>query len=382
MSAREVSSRVEQLAPSIIREMSGRRKKTSVDLSLGEPAIPAEPELIERAIAAVRSGPQGYTETAGMPVLRETIAKHYALPERDRAENVIVTVGSEEAVFLSMLATLDAGEEVLMPDPGYPAYPGIAGLIGAKAVFYPIVRETGLVARADAIAPLLTSKTRALILNGPSNPFGTIDEPAELEKIARLAELHGFTVISDEIYRDLVYGEAEPPSIARMTASSIFISGLSKSCSMTGLRLGFMIASPKLVKHTSLAHQLVVTCAARIAQRAALEVFQAPHHLRAHLPYYLSARAAIREGAKALPEDAPLMLGGGAFYAILDVSRYASGDPLALALELLDREDVVVVPGVAFGSGAWFWRLSYAAGPEASRAGIERIGRFLKSKRG
>src|SRR5258708_25161486 len=138
---REVSSRVEQLSPSIIRQMSGRRRKTSIDLSLGEPAIPADAMLVDRALAAVRSGPQGYTENAGMLELREAIAKHYALADRDRAENVIVTVGSEEAVFLSMISVLDPGAEVLVPDPGYPAYRGIANLICATPATYPIVRE-------------------------------------------------------------------------------------------------------------------------------------------------------------------------------------------------------------------------------------------------
>jgi aspartate/methionine/tyrosine aminotransferase len=382
MSGREVSRRVEQLAPSIIRQMSGRRRPTSVDMSIGEPAIAPEPDLLDRAIQTLRSGPQGYTENAGMAALREAIAHHYALEGRDRVENVIVTVGSEEAVFLSMLSVLDPGEEVLIPEPGYPAYRGIANLIGAVPVTYPIDRSTGLIARAETIARLVTPKTRALVLNGPSNPFGTIDDANELEKLARLAESHGITVLSDEIYRDLVYVRGEPPSIARMTRASIFVSGLSKSCSMTGLRLGFLIAGEKLVKHATLAHQLTVTCAARLAQLAALEVFKEPRRLRAHLPYYEACRAAVREAEPLLPKDAPLLLGGGAFYAILDVSAYANGDPLGLALELLEKEDVVVVPGVAFGpSGTWFWRLSYAAGPETSREGITRIGRFLVGKR-
>src|SRR5215813_13586569 len=109
MSAPEVSKRVEALAPSIIRQMSGRRRPTSIDMSLGEPATPAEPELLDRAIDTWRSGPQGYTENAGLLALRKAIAEHYALPDRGRPENVIVTVGSEEAVYLAMLSTLDPG---------------------------------------------------------------------------------------------------------------------------------------------------------------------------------------------------------------------------------------------------------------------------------
>jgi aminotransferase len=361
--------------------MSGRRRPTSVDLSLGEPAIPPDPEIIDRAMTALRSGPQGYTENAGLAALREMIARHHAIPERDLCENVIVTVGSEEAVYLAMSAMLDPGEEVLIPEPGYPAYKNIALLLGAKPVTYPITQGTGLVARAEAIEPLLTERTRGLILNAPSNPFGTIDDAQELSKIARLAETRGFLVLSDEIYRDLLYRTEPPASIARMTGASIFVSGLSKSCSMTGFRLGYLIGSAKLVKHATFAHQMLVTCAPRIAQLAAMEIFKEPRRLSANLPYYEASRAALRSVAHELPTDAPLFLGDGAFYAILDVSKYARGDPLALALELLEKEDVVVVPGVAFGpSGHWFWRLSYAAGAEASREGLHRIGRFLATR--
>lgn len=379
----ELSARVAALAPSIIREMFGRRRPTSIDLSLGEPAMPAEADLLDRAIATFREGPQGYTENAGLPAVREAIAGYYRFPEKGKGENAIVTVGSEEAVFLAMISTLDPGDEVLIPEPGYPAYRNIALLIGATPVTYPITRETGLVARASAIAERVTTKTRLLVLNGPSNPFGTVDSKDELAKIAAIVEGHGLWVLSDEIYRDLVYGAWPPPSICELTTRSIFVSGLSKSASMTGLRLGYLLASSAQVKKMTLAHQLMVTCASRLAQLAALEVFEAPERrLRAHVPYYEASRAALREVQPSLPSDAPLFLGEGAFYAILDVSAYAAGDPMALALELLEKEDVVAVPGIAFGpSGTWFWRLSYAAGPEACREGLHRIARFLGAKR-
>lgn len=379
-----LSDRVARLAPSIIREMSGRRRSTSIDLSLGEPSTQVEPDVLQRAYDGLRAGPQGYTENAGMMPLREAIAAHYALPGRERGENVIVTVGSEEAVFLAMISTLDPGDEVLVPDPGYPAYRNIAGLIGAVPVPYPITRESGLVARPDELAARITGRTRVIVLNGPSNPFGTIDGADGLARIAALADTRGLTVISDEIYADLAYGDAYPvPSICRMTSNTVFVGGLSKSCSMTGLRLGYLIAGAAEVKKMTLAHQLMVTCAARIAQLAALEVFREPSRLRAFIPHYERARAELARVASLLPGDAPLFVGPGAFYAILDVSRYTGdGGTLALAMELLDAEDVVVVPGVAFGSpsGDWFWRLSYAAGAEAVSEGLTRIARFLRAR--
>jgi aspartate/methionine/tyrosine aminotransferase len=295
---------------------------------------------------------------------------------------VIITVGSEEAVYLSMLSVMDPGDEILVPDPGYPAYRGIARLLGAVPVPFAIERATGLVHRRSALESALTPKTRAVILNGPSNPFGTVDSEAELAEIAHLARERGLVVLSDEIYRDLYYG-TPPPSIAPLLPSSILIAGLSKSCAMTGLRLGYLIADAELVKKATLAHQLLVTCAPRISQLAALEVFAQPTRLRAHIDHYEAARRALLASAHELPAGADLILGGGAFYAILDVSRYVDPRaPMDLAIALLDQEDVVAVPGIAFSQehGAWFWRLSYAAGAEAAGEGLRRIARFLKKR--
>lgn len=375
-----ISARVASLEPSIIREMYQRRKPTSIDLTLGEPALAPDAGMMDRAWKALNSGPQGYTLNAGLVELRSMIASHHHLSERGGPEHVVITVGSEEAVYLTMLSLTDPGDEVLVPEPGYPAYRGIARLIGATPVPYYLRRETGLVARFEAIKSVITRRTKALILNGPSNPFGTIDDPEELQKIARFCEEHKITVISDEIYSDLYYGPTAPDTITRMTERSVLVTGLSKSCAMTGLRLGYMIASEQLIKKATLAHQLVVTCGPRLAQLAAIEVFKQPSLLRAHVPFYAAARKAIEAVRGELPAEAPLLLGDGAFYAILDVSRY--GDPMSLALDLLDAEDVVAVPGVAFGpTGDWFWRLSYAAGADAITEGLRRIARFLKNRR-
>ena len=232
-----LSQRVSSLAPSIIREMSYRRKPSSVDLSIGEPKLTPADDVLDAAWKTLRSGPQGYTHNAGLAELRELIAQHYAFDGRASLENVIVTVGSEEAVCLAMMSTLNPGDEVLFPSPGYPAYSGLAKLFGATPVPYRISRQTGLVPRAEEIAACLTDKTRVLILNGPSNPFGMVDSKEELEKIAQLVDERELVVISDEIYREIYFDEEPPPSIMTLTERSIFVSGLSKCCAMTGLRL-------------------------------------------------------------------------------------------------------------------------------------------------
>lgn len=368
-----LSNAVASLAPSIIRQMSGRRRPTSVDLSLGQPALPPDEAVIDRALAKTKQTGWGYTPNAGITELRAAIASHYGLEGRGEADNVIVTVGSEEAVYLALLSAVNPGDEVLFPEPGYPAYRGICRLLGATPVPYPLRREDGFAASADAIAPLVTSRSKVIVLNSPSNPFGCFESEAELRKIAALVESNDMVVLADEIYRDLVYDDSFV-SITTMTERSILVSGLSKSCALTGFRLGYLVADAAFVKQATLAHQLVVTCAPRLSQYAALEVFERPELLTAHVPYYAEARAAVVEAGA----NIPLFVGKGAFYAIVDVSERAVGDPFGLAVELFEAEDVIVVPGTAFGADAnWFWRLSYAAGAETATEGVRRIARFL-----
>lgn len=375
------SARAQALAPSIIREMSRRRRPSSLDLTLGQPSLPPDQALLARAHARMSETGFGYTENAGLADLRALIAAHHALPDRGGPEHVVVTVGCEQGIYLALTACVDPGDEVLIPEPSFPAYRGVVPLIGGVAVPYPIGRETGLVPRAEAIAARITDKTRAIVLCDPSNPFGTVTPEDELDRIAAVAAQHGLTVVTDEIYRDLRYDGRPHPSFASRYDRTVVVGGLSKSCALTGYRLGYVIGDAALMKHATLVNQLMVTCAPRPAQLVAIEVFENPEVLTAHVPFYMHTRARLRAEAEAMPEDAPLLLGDGAFYAIVDVSAHADGDPLQLALQLLDEEDVVVVPGVAFGpSGDWFWRMSYAGGPDIAGEGLSRIARFLSSR--
>lgn len=364
------------LAPSIIREMSARRRSSTLDLTLGQPARAPDQDLLERALDAYRAGPPGYTENAGLFELREAIARHH---RRQGPEEVVVTVGSEQAVYLALTASVSPGDAVLVPEPGYPAYPGIVRLLGATPVSYPIRRATGLVPCVEDLEAGAPTETTVLLLNGPSNPFGTAPDRPRVEALLDLVARRNWTVISDEIYRDLWYPAAPFEAPSDLSAEVLLVSGLSKSCALTGFRLGYLAGPAPFIKQATLAHQLMVTCAPRLSQLVALEVFCAPERLRAHLPMYREAREALERTASALPEPSQLRLGSGAFYATLDVEAWAEAGTLALALELLEEEDVAVVPGIAFGpSGDWFFRLSYAGGAEVAEEGLRRIARFLR----
>lgn len=378
-----IAPQIAQLKPSIIREMNQRRRPTSIDLSLGQPALQPDAGVLQRAQAKLLEQTPSYTLNAGLAPLRAKIAAHHGLPGRGGAEHVILTVGSEQALYLALMTTLGPGDEVLIPLPGYPAYPAIVRMLGGVPVPYLVDQQTGLVPRADAIAPLINERTRGILLNSPSNPFGQVTPADELRKIAALCERHQLTLFSDEVYRELVY-EGSFTSPCAVSERGLLIGSLSKSCALTGLRVGYLIGDASFMQRATLAHQMMVTCASRFGQLIAQEVFEAPEVMRAHLPYYEAARAQLSGMEDLLPKQARLSLGQGAFYAVLDVSAWAAQGTLQLALQLLEEEDVVVVPGVAFSvpgtppeASDWFIRLSYAAGAEVVAKGFERVARFL-----
>ena len=366
-----LSSAAANLAPSIIRQMSAKKGPDTIDLTLGQPAWGPEKQLLEKALAVYNDGPQGYTPNAGLPELRELIALHHScLPEQ-----VIVTVGSEQAVYLALSSMLERGDQVLIPEPGYPAYPGICRLLGAEPVSYKLSRENQFVPDLQEISALLTDKSKAILVTSPCNPFGSILSQAKCEELKAFARRNDLVVISDEIYRDIYYGtEAFSTPFDSSCDKSILVSGLSKSCAMTGFRLGYLIGPSEFISQATFVHQLMVTCAPRLSQLMAIEVFKEPSYLTRHLSMYTEARKSLLS----MSGQAKLYLGEGAFYAIVDVEEQAMGDSMSLALRLLQEENVAVVPGVAFGSGGdWFWRLSYALGVSTATEGMKRIIQFL-----
>lgn len=367
---------VAALEPSLIREMSGRKRPTTIDLTLGQPGLRAEPELIDRGLAALKNGADGYTENAGLPELRRLLAARH---DRAGPEEAVVTCGSEQAVYLALSCLIEPGDEVLVPDPGYPAYPGIVRVLGGRPRAYPLDFESGGVPDLDVLPSLGTERTRVVVWNTPSNPFGAVPGRELTERLVTLARERGWVVLSDEIYRDLIYEEAFV-SPGSMSPDVVVVSGLSKSRALTGFRIGYLTGPSEFCLAATRLNQLMVTCAPRLAQLMAIEVFRSPESLRAHVPFYAQARAAIRESEGLLPSQARLHLGPGAFYAMVDVRAYAGEGSLALALELLETEDVAVVPGRAFGPGGeGWWRLSYAGGADLVHPGLERIARFLKA---
>ena len=367
--------RLQGIEKSVIRQVFDRALPGSLNLGLGEPDLPT-PDVIRRAaVKAIVEEQNGYTSHAGLPSLREKVAADYPYLE-GRPERVVITAGSQEALYLALLTLVDEGDEVLLPNPGFVAYPTIVRMAGGVVKFYRLPRENGFALDLDEFRRALTPRTKVIVCISPSNPTGRILTNEDLHAIANTLRDHGAYLISDEIYRDLYYTTERPGSLSSFSDRTIVISGLSKSMSMTGWRLGWVCGADELIRAMLVLHGYVTTCASTVSQKASLVAWSDEAE---------DARASFREtfrarrdhllglietelGLKAVTPD-------GAFYTMLDVSQY--GSSMKVAEALLD-EKVITVPGAAFGSeGEGFLRVSFCAELEMLDEGVRRIGKGL-----
>jgi aspartate aminotransferase len=367
--------RLQGIEKSVIRQVFDRARPGSINLGLGEPDLPT-PDVIRRAaVQAINQEQNGYTSHAGLEQLRKNIAAQYPHLEGNPAR-VIVTAGSQEALYLALLVLVDDGDEVLLPNPGFVAYPTIVKMAGGTARFYRLPRENGFAFDADEFRRALTPQTKVVVCISPSNPTGRALSRDDLGAIAEAVRAQGAYLISDEIYRDLYYTPERPESAAAFLDHTIVISGLSKSMSMTGWRLGWLCGDEDVVRAALILHGYVTTCASAISQRAAL------------MAWSRSARkacAAFRETFRARRDHLLTLIGSelslravtpdGAFYTMVDVSKY--GPSMKVAEALLEA-GVITVPGVAFGSESeGFLRVSFCADHDTLSEGVQRIGKGL-----
>jgi aspartate/methionine/tyrosine aminotransferase len=374
-----LATRLAGIEKSLIRQVTDLAGPDAIPLGLGEPSFPTPLALLEAAQKFLQLGHVRYTPNAGLRELRELIAQK---SHRGIDHNwVCVTVGSQEAIFITMLALLNPGDEVLIPNPGYPAYRMVAKLLGATVRDLPLRSQNSFAVSAGDIERALTPQTRLIFLNSPHNPTGAVNAASDLRRIAQLIAKRDTWVISDEVYSQIYYREP-PASIARFTEKVIIVNSLSKTFSMTGWRLGWLIAPPDLTQHLIALNQYAVTCAPTLSQRVGIAALQ--DVTEAHVQ---AMREEYRRRRDVMIESVRKFVGGaftepqGAFYLWLDVSsaRSAHGRTLELAKKLVQQKQIVVAPGIGFGSrGEGFLRLSFAAEPDQIREGVKRLGEFLR----
>ena len=369
-------NRLQGIEKSVIRQVFDRALPGSINLGLGEPDLPT-PDVIRRAaVRAITEEQNGYTSHAGLKTLREKIAAEYPHLEQN-PDRVIVTAGSQEALYLALLSLVNDGDEVLLPNPGFVAYPTIVKMAGGSVSFYRLPREQGFAFDVDEFRRTLSPRTKVVVCISPSNPTGRTLSREDLIAIAGAVRDHGAYLISDEIYRELYYTPERPESASTFFDGTIVISGLSKSMSMTGWRLGWICGDEAVIKAALVLHGYVTTCASTVSQKASLaawsdEAEEARAGFRAtfrerrdHLLQLIDSELGLR----AVPAE-------GAFYTMLDVSEF--GPSMKVAEALLEQR-VITVPGAAFGSESeGFLRVSFCADHDTLSEGVRRIKRGLE----
>lgn len=366
------AARLGALRPSPIRVLSEGAPADAIPLGLGEPtwALP-EPA---RASLAAEAGVCAYGPNAGLPALRAALAAFHGA----HSEEVLVTCGSEEGLFAVAQAYLDPGDQVLVPDPGFPAYAAVARLASAEPVSYALDAARGFALDADRFAEALAAAPRAklAVLNHPSNPTGGGATAADLARIADLCEARGVLLISDEVYRELHFG-VRPPSLREVTDRALVSSSVSKGWGAPGLRVGWLVGPADLLAPVRTVHAFAVTATAAPSQRAATALVEHSDRVLMAARQEVGVRFEALRAAWRTHLGSDLHPPAGAFYHWMPLPPSALADPMAFCLRLRDEARVVLVPGLAFGGGGRAHaRLSFAARPEQITEGVKRLAPF------
>jgi aspartate aminotransferase len=363
--------RLQGLQPTLIRQFFERALPDSINFGLGEPDLPT-PEFMRREAARIAIEEQnGYTSHAGIPALRKLIADQY--PHLDLGlDDVVVTCGSQEAMTAAFLSIVDVDNEVLLPNPSFPAYDACVRISQGKPVYYRLPADKDFAFDIDEFRAGITPKTRAAVVISPSNPTGKILTETDLKNIAEALKDTGIFLISDEIYSDLYFTE-RPRSASEFYDKTIIVSGLSKSLSMTGWRLGWAASKQADVSRAiQVLHGFLTVCTSAITQKASLlawtaEAEAAKQHAREVYKERGNFLVGLFESELGLHATSP----EGAFYTMLDI-RSLGGD-IEVAEKCLQNR-VITVPGIAFGDeAAGFLRVSFCNTEERIVEGVRRM---------
>ncbi|HEU6450261.1 MAG TPA: pyridoxal phosphate-dependent aminotransferase [Gemmatimonadaceae bacterium] len=357
-----------------------RTGRSIVHLELGAPDVDAPAHAVDAAVAALRAGDARYVAPQGLPELREAIATDVRSRGVDAdADQVIVTPSAKTAVFYALLATVEPGSEVLVPDPGFPIYPSMARFTGGTPVGYALDADNA--PDVDDIERRITARTRVLCLNSPNNPTGGALDAAAMARLAELVARHDLRVVTDDIYSRLVFEGDRAPAMAAFDGArsrTLLVDGFSKTYAMTGYRLGYLVVPRPWVEPLVTMAVNGHTCVPPFVQRAGIAALTGPQDMvTAQIAAYRERRDVLVRGLNALP-GVKCPLPGGAFYVFPDFSALLTERGITsrtFAKRLLEEHGVAVIDGAAFGHrGEGCVRISFASARADLDAAVTRIG--------
>jgi aspartate/methionine/tyrosine aminotransferase len=359
--------------------------KNIVHLEIGEPDFATPDNIVEAGISAMQNGYTHYTPASGIFEAREAVAGFVSRTLNTQVDpsEVVLVPGSKNVLLFTLLACIEPGDEVILPDPGYPAYESQVSFIGAVPKAVTLREQSDFRMDLDELASLVTPRTRMLIINTPQNPTGGVLTAQDVDFVCDLAEKHDLLVVSDEIYSQLVYGfhHVSPLSRPGMRERTVLMDGLSKSYAMTGWRLGYAVAPKPLAAKLD---QLMInssSCAAGFTQMAAIEALSAPesaHAVTRMVKVFEHRRNLVVDGLNAIP-GVRCNRPQGSFYAFPNIEG-TGFDERELSDRLLSEAGVAVLPGTAFGeAGKGFIRLAYTQSEDELKRGLDRIGDFIRA---
>jgi aspartate aminotransferase len=355
-----------------------------VDFGAGEPDFPTPDNVKQAAVEALKQNFTKYTPTGGTRELKQAIVERHAqdFGSNYTVEECLVTVGGKQAIFEAVLATLNHGDEVILPVPYWVSFLDIVNYAGGKAVLLETRESENFAVRTDEVEKLVTPNTKMVIINSPNNPSGAVIPPEEMEKLLALAVRHNLLLMSDECYCHFLYDGRKPYSLgsSKNRENLLVVGSLSKTYAMTGWRVGFALGAAKLMGNMLKLQSHSTSNPTSFAQKGAVEALRGPQgSVQMMLAEFERRRDTIVAGLRAIP-GIKCPMPEGAFYVYPNVSAYlkknGTADATVLAGKLLDEVHVALVPGPAFGTEEHV-RISYAASQEQIAEGLRRMKDFF-----
>ena len=369
------------MAPFMVMEVLERPREMQrhgvdiIHLEVGEPDFDVPSAVKKATIRALEEGATHYTHSMGDLELREAICRHYldAYGVDVRPEQVVVTSGTSPAMMLAFAALLENGDEVIISDPGYACYPNFINFLGAVPARVPVFEQDGFQLTVKAIQERISQKTKAMLINSPSNPTGCLISAADMKDVSGLSPY----IISDEIYHGLVY-EGQEHSILEFSDRAFVLNGFSKLYAMTGYRLGYLIAPLEFIRPIQKMQQNFFICAGSLAQRAGIAALEeSGDEVKEMKSIYNRRRKFMIKRLKEMGLSVTVEP-TGAFYVFANARKFF-GDSYRLAFDILEKAHVGVTPGVDFGkNGEGYLRFSYANSMDKIAEGLNRLERYLK----